>query len=109
MATPRTPIQTKQSDASDLFKGFPDEEVQHTTGKKSAAAVDKQTAKQLLSLSRQREQVMSKLFRIYNAVKEGELGLPQLKVEAKKLEAVYAEFSGFHSQIIAIIPDDQIG
>ncbi|XP_055542941.1 uncharacterized protein LOC129728522 [Wyeomyia smithii] len=103
----RTPVQPRKSDESDIFRGFPDDEVQHTVKMNQPAAADKQTTKQL-SLSRQRDQVMSKLVRIYNAVKDIELGLPLLKFEAKKLEAVYAEFSGFHSQIIAIIPEEQI-
>lgn len=36
------------------------------------------------------------------------LGLPQLNVLAKTLSATYAEFSGFHSQVLAIVPDEAI-
>ncbi|XP_062538393.1 uncharacterized protein LOC134206681 [Armigeres subalbatus] len=72
----------------------------------AVAAADSKVTEELNSLSRQRAQVMSKVNRIYNAVKDAELGLPQLKVEAKK--AAYAEFSGFHSQIIAIVPEEQL-
>ncbi|XP_055588815.1 uncharacterized protein LOC129741136 [Uranotaenia lowii] len=72
------------------------------------AAVDAETMKQLSSLFRQRQQVYQKVARIHSAVKGMLLDLPQLKVYTRKLEAAYGEFSNFHSQIVALLPAEDL-
>ncbi|XP_055585104.1 uncharacterized protein LOC129737956 [Uranotaenia lowii] len=73
-----------------------------------AAAVDAETMKQLSSLFRQRNQVYQKVARIHSAVKGMLLDLPQLKVYTRKLESAYGEFSSFHSQIVALLPAEDL-
>ncbi|XP_062708742.1 uncharacterized protein LOC134288310 [Aedes albopictus] len=73
----------------------------HQTG----IAADTATMTTIKSLSRQRHHVLNKVFRIKESL-DRQLGLSDLEVLFCNLQSAYAEFAGFHSQIVAVIPDE---
>ncbi|XP_062713533.1 uncharacterized protein LOC134290411 [Aedes albopictus] len=69
--------------------------------------VDRGTMTKLNGLFRQRSQVEQKVVRIQFTLRDQRhLSLAQLNVITGKLAAAYKEFSRFHSEIMALIPDD---
>ncbi|XP_055622293.1 uncharacterized protein LOC129765881 [Toxorhynchites rutilus septentrionalis] len=90
----------KSSEESKGFKGFEDD----------STVSDSKAMEKLVPLFRQRNQVMQKVSRMHDAVEneEAPVTLAQLKVFSKKLQSAYDEFSGFHSQIIAAVPENEM-
>ncbi|XP_062716695.1 uncharacterized protein LOC134292046 [Aedes albopictus] len=75
----------------------------------TSAVSDPETAAKLKSFVRQRDQVMNKVLRIYEDVNvQAPIDPSHLKVYAAKLHSAYDEYSKYHSEIIAIIPDDEV-
>lgn len=70
---------------------------------------DPELAKQIKSLARQRDQAMNKLLRIYTSVNvPTPIDPAQVKGHATKLQAAYNEYSRFHSEIVALIPEEEM-
>ncbi|XP_055632973.1 uncharacterized protein LOC129773401 [Toxorhynchites rutilus septentrionalis] len=94
------PIITESADDSASFKGFAEWEV----------AIDSGSQRLLSSLFRQRDQVNQKIVRVQNALMAAgnQVSMAQLKTFTKNIDAAYSEFSGFHSKVMAIIPDEAI-
>lgn len=95
------------------FRGFDENEMaSEETGKVASqvpVVTDPVIAARLKSLNRQRNLAMNKVLRIYENVN---VRLPidsaNLKVYASKLQSAYDEYSKYHSEIIAIVPDDAV-
>ncbi|XP_065084349.1 uncharacterized protein LOC135706631 [Ochlerotatus camptorhynchus] len=86
------------SDGSGSFHGFDEWE----------ADWDEATAKKYRGLVRQRSQAKMKLVRINRTLINETLGLAQLGVLSKNLAVTYAEYSQFHSKVIALVPDEAL-
>ena len=105
MPVERSPVKNQESAE---FAGFPEEG--SDIGSESVATdcqtMDAENVGKLKSLFRQRQQALTKVFRINKAV-EGiqPLNTSQLKVFVKNLQSAYTEFSNFHSQVIGIVDD----
>ncbi|XP_062701712.1 uncharacterized protein LOC134285249 [Aedes albopictus] len=93
---PDPPSNAGQSSSGSSFHGFHWQE-----------QVDRGTMTKLNGLFRQRSQVEQKVVRIQFTLRDQRhLSLAQLNVITGKLAAAYEEFSRFHSEIMALIPDD---
>ncbi|XP_065078529.1 uncharacterized protein LOC135701618 [Ochlerotatus camptorhynchus] len=85
-----------RSNSSGSFHGFNWEE-----------AMDSETMRRLKGLFRQRGQIEQKLVRIQLTLRDQKsMRLAQLQCTKEKLVAIYTEFSHFHSEIMALIPDE---
>ncbi|XP_055634308.1 uncharacterized protein LOC129774572 [Toxorhynchites rutilus septentrionalis] len=105
--SPKKPNQDEGE--SEIFRGFPDETDRNKSIMDNIAA-DAQTISQLNPLFRLRRQTHLNITRIKSIIDNADIPvtLAQLRVYARKLQSLYDEFSGFHNQILAIIPDEEI-
>ncbi|XP_058828383.1 uncharacterized protein LOC131688228 [Topomyia yanbarensis] len=89
------PDEDNQSKDDESFRGFSDTEQEATA-----------EPKQLAALFRQREQVKQRIMSIQrNILHQGQPSLALLTVMQHKLSAAYQECNGFHSKLMALIPD----
>lgn len=95
---PRPLIMTSSSE-SNPFHGFSQWEI----------TSDPETAKQLKAVFRQRHQIYQKVVKMEIVISDrNPKSLAQLNVMARNLAAAYKEFSSFHSQVMALIPDQDV-
>ncbi|XP_053691594.1 uncharacterized protein LOC128740109 [Sabethes cyaneus] len=102
MPIERSPNPKQQDDEqnSEIFRGFRSDEM-------GAAGMTR--SKELAAVCRQHNQVQQKVVRIRNVLRdESGMVLAQLNVISKNLSAAYTEFSGFHSEMMVLITDDEV-
>ncbi|XP_055527696.1 uncharacterized protein LOC129720267 [Wyeomyia smithii] len=88
--------QHSRSNSSASFHGFNWEE-----------GMELESMRKLKGLFRQRGQIEQKLVRIQLTLQtQSSMTLAQLQCAEKKLVVIYSEFSHFHSEIMALIPDE---
>ncbi|XP_058448849.1 uncharacterized protein LOC131428824 [Malaya genurostris] len=93
----RTPVKTSEEES--IFIGFEDVPYSDTNS----------TTAKIKSLKRQRDQAMKKIMRIYESINvQHSIELCNLKVYAAKLQSAYCEYLKYHSDIVAIVPDDEL-
>ncbi|XP_055586460.1 uncharacterized protein LOC129739089 [Uranotaenia lowii] len=64
----------------------------------------------LVALYRQCEQVHKKIVRVQNSLSAAEYKVPhaQLKTYRRNLDAAYTEYSGFHSKVMELVPEEEL-